>query len=131
MSPVEGAVQLQPDLRFRSSELQKEEARHQRGGGELRQHLGTSAHSRSTLNKQVVFECCFENQIIYLCGSQLLGSELGVLDVVTLCTVEDLFGSQDVFIGLPLYHFLPFFSHLPSSAELSLILTLWSQKAVC
>lgn len=72
---------------------------------------------------------CVGNQIIPPCGSHLIRSNLGsVSHVVTLCTVEDLLSSQGVFIRLPLYHFLPSFSLVPSSAELSLLFQCCSLK---
>lgn len=68
------------------------------------------------LNKQAECECpalCMtsprlENPLIHPCGSHLIWSKLGcVSHVVTLRTVEDLLSIQEVFICLPLYHFLP------------------------
>lgn len=85
-------------------------------------HLAISSHSLIWTNKLNVNALCVENQIIPPCESHLIRSNLGsVSHVVTLCTVEDLLSSQGVFICLPLYHFLPSFSLVPSSAELSLL----------
>lgn len=77
------------------------------------------------LNKQMECECfvCWKSND---CLMQVtIWANFGSTShVVTL----DLLSSQGDFIRLPLYHFLPSFSHVPSSAELSLLFQRCSLK---